>query len=115
MRPKHHALQVKGARNQSLFREVNERVESLSNGWAPAAAVDFICECSDEGCIRRVTIESDDYRAIRSSGAQFFVAPGHVDLRIELVVRKTPTHWVVEKIESARRVAQALSRDERAV
>jgi hypothetical protein len=111
----HHAIQVKGARNQALFREVNDRVETLNNSWSSiSSTIEFICECSDDSCFKPLSLTTDDYRAIRADPARFFVAPEHVDPRIEDVIRTEPSYWVVEKIESGRAVAIAAARREQA-
>jgi hypothetical protein len=36
------------ARNESLFREVNERIEDVAG---ENEAVEFVCECTDEVCV----------------------------------------------------------------
>jgi hypothetical protein len=47
------------AKNEALFREVNERISEISQELAPGAAnpelIDgLICECSDPECLERV-------------------------------------------------------------
>jgi hypothetical protein len=37
------------ARNEFLFREVNERIEEISGDWSHP--IDFICECASEECL----------------------------------------------------------------
>ena len=111
----HHAIQVEGARNRALFREVNDRVETLNNSWSSLSReIEFICECCDDSCFNPLSLTPDEYRAIRADPARFFVVPEHVDPRIEDVVRTEPSYWVVEKIESGRAVAIAAARREQA-
>jgi hypothetical protein len=104
-----HAIQVKGARTQSLFREVNDRVASLQNAWPPQTEIDFVCECYEDDCFDRLTLSHESYLSVRAHPARFLVAPGHMDDRIEIVVGRQSTHWVVEKVEAARDVAIATS------
>ena len=56
------ARRVRAAKNQSLLREVNERIEQLAPGQKSmfdelqrARTIDLACECMDETCIERVT------------------------------------------------------------
>ena len=46
----------RAARNEALFREVNEQVDSLSERQGSGAEEEllFICECSDDRCTERV-------------------------------------------------------------
>jgi hypothetical protein len=37
----------KEARNQALFREVNERIEQVSEGFATDGPTSFLCECGN--------------------------------------------------------------------
>ena len=96
-----HATQVKGARNQTLFLEVNERVEGLQDRSSPSNGIDFICECFLDDCLVTLTLTHHEYLAVRSESAWFFVAPDHVDERIEKVLGRRSTYWIVEKIDAA--------------
>jgi hypothetical protein len=102
-------IQLRGAQNQSLFRDVNARVEELKGASLPRTEIDFVCECADESCFVPVTLTQDEYLSIRSKAARFFVVPEHVDARIERVVSKHPTYWIVEKIEAGKPVAEAVA------
>ena len=48
------------ARNEALFREVNERIAQLgeaAQAWSPDGGVEFMCECGVEGgCGERVRV-----------------------------------------------------------
>src|SRR5687768_17365394 len=89
-----HAIQVKGARNQSLFLEASASL--------PSSQIDFICECSQDECVVPLTLTHHEYLAVRSEPAWFFVAPAHVDERIEKVLGKRSTYWIVAKIEAGK-------------
>jgi hypothetical protein len=104
----HHA-QVKAARNQSLFREVNERVEQLQQGWSPVSEIDFICECADDTCTSPIAMTVAEYEQVRAVAERFFVLPKHVYPQAEDVIAKTDRFWTVEKIEDAAQVAAALN------
>jgi hypothetical protein len=103
-----HEAQVKAARNQSLFREVNERVENLRLGWAPLTEIDFVCECADDSCIRPIGMTVAEYEEVRARANRFFVLPGHVYPEVEVVVAENERFWIVEKIDDAAAVAGAL-------
>jgi hypothetical protein len=83
-------IHVKGARNQSLFR--------LQDASLPSSQIDFVCECYRDECLVALTLTHHEYLAVRSDPAWFFVAPAHVDERIEKVLGKRSTYWIVAKI-----------------
>jgi hypothetical protein len=106
-----HDRQVRAGRNQSLFREVNERIESLRQGTYPQTEIDFICECFDDGCFEPLqSVPVADYEAVRARPDHFLVAPKHVESAAEVVVSRNDTYWVVEKLGAAREVAVATDR-----
>jgi hypothetical protein len=89
----------RAARNQTLFRQVNERLEELATTFQDTAGtVVFACECADLSCIERVDITLDEYEAIRSHPNQFLVLPGHVVHDVEDIVREGGGFVVVAKI-----------------
>jgi hypothetical protein len=103
-----HEIQVKAARNQSLFREVNERVQHLQRGWTPMSEIDFVCECADDSCMAAISMTVAEYEEIRRQPQRFFVRPEHIYPEVEVVVAKNDRYWTVEKIEAAAPVAAAL-------
>jgi hypothetical protein len=103
-----YGTQVKAARNQSLFREVNERVKNLRLGWAPLTEIDFVCECADDSCIRPIGMTVAEHEEVRTRANRFFVLPGHIYPEVEVVVAENERFWTVEKIEDAAAVAGAL-------
>ena len=84
------------ARNESLFREVNERIVESAQRLAVGDA-EFVCECADPGCVSRVPATLEEYERVRSDGASFLLIPGHEDPRVEAVVDREDEHSVVEK------------------
>ena len=99
--------QRKAARNQSLFREVNERIEHLQKEWAPVSEIDFICECADESCTGPISMTLIEYEEVRGFAEHFFVLPEHVYPEVEAVVTTNERYWIVEKLEHAAQVAAA--------
>ena len=99
----------RAAKNQSLFRDVNERVRELSEGLGPSLPLDqWLCECADESCAERIELTTEEYENVREHAAQFAVAPGHVFPEVERVVARYERHWIVEKVGEAGTVAQGL-------
>jgi hypothetical protein len=84
------------ARNESLFRSVNERVEEVVQP-GPNEEIEFLCECGDGECVAKVTLTREEYESVRSNGAQFAVTPGHEIPEIEDVVVHAERFLVVRK------------------
>jgi hypothetical protein len=107
---------VRRARNEALFREVNERVEEVSSRLSEfddenSPLTGFVCECSRERCTELIEITSEEYEAVRSDPRRFLVLPGHEDLKVERVVESYSGYLVVEKFGEASDVA--IERDPR--
>ena len=102
------------ARNEALFREVNERVEEVSSRLSYDEGSDktgFVCECSRENCTELVEITYAEYEAVRSDPRRFLIRPGHEDLKVDRVVEEHPAFLVVEKFGEASEIA--IERDPR--
>jgi hypothetical protein len=84
------------ARNETMFRSVNERVEEVVQP-GPNEEIDFLCECGDDSCVEKVTLTRQEYERVRTDGAQFFVTPGHEIPQIENVVMQGERFLVVRK------------------
>jgi hypothetical protein len=95
----------RAARNQSLFREVNERIEDLA---AAASFNTFVCECMDETCDASVSLTIEEYEHIRSSSNRFFVLRGHEVPEVETVVEANERFLVVAKSGAGEVVAEEL-------
>jgi hypothetical protein len=52
-------------RNEALFREVNERIEDVSEDVSRADFIEFLCECGEEACIERIELSREEYEDIR--------------------------------------------------
>ena len=61
----------------------------------------FICECSNRGCVDRVTLTKAEYEHVRADSDQFFVVPGHENAEIERVVERFPDYSIVAKFGEA--------------
>ena len=98
------------ARNETLYREVNERVAEVAaqllEGETDAPG-GFICECGAAECTEPIATTLVEYEAIRDEPTRFAVVPGHERLEIESVVERHPGYLVVEKRdEDAQEVAR---------
>jgi hypothetical protein len=84
------------ARNEALFREVNERIAEAAERF-DADDASFVCECAEPGCTERIDATLEEYERVREDGATFLLVPGHEDERVESVVEAVAEHAVVEK------------------
>ena len=96
------------AKNQSFFRQVNERIKDVANGFAEDESLEFLCECSDPRCTARLSLEPAEYEWVRANPARFVLAPGHDAPQVEHVVEREDKHVVVEKLGVAGHVAAKL-------
>lgn len=85
---------------------MNEAIEQKALELGGADDYEFICECSSPACSERIPITVSEYEHVRSQGTWFFVAPGHQNVEIELVVETKPTFLIVEKDAGAGVVAE---------
>jgi hypothetical protein len=104
-------LEDRAARNQSLFREYNERMEPSNavHHWVNPPFADWICECANEACAVPVRLTMNEYEAVRENPTHFVVAPdeAHVVPEVEVVVvEREHRYWVVEKIGHAAAVSE---------
>lgn len=89
------------AKNEALFREVNERIAEITEGLANPEALDgLVCECADPLCLERVgPLTIAEYESVRTDSRRFIIAAGHESPDVESIVERQPTYWVVEKHE----------------
>ena len=93
------------AKNEVIFRTVNEAIEQKALQLGGLDEYQFICECSNADCFARISLTLRQYEYIRREGVRFVVTPGHEDVEVELVVGRG-TYSVVEKDGSAGIVAE---------
>jgi hypothetical protein len=96
---------VKAARNQALWREVNERIRAVAE---TSARREFLCECADLDCTQTLNLTVAEYERIRSSGVRFPIASGHDFPEVENVVEENDGYVVVQKIGIAAEEAERL-------
>lgn len=99
---------VRAARNQALFREVNERLQELATSFQEIAdTAVFACECADLQCVEQIDMTMDEYQSVRREPNRFVVVPGHVFAEVENVVSENERYVVVAKIGTAAAIAEA--------
>ena len=91
------ARQERIARNEALFREVNERIQEVNRSLGADGDADFICECGDEDCTKPVTLSLGEYEQARSDPTHFIIAPGHQVPDVERTVARTERYTIVAK------------------
>ena len=101
------------ARNETLFRNVNERLKEIEDrldtaavGAAAIEREEFFCECGRLDCMARVPMTREEYEAIRNHPERFLVLEHHVDPRIDRVVELRPGYAVVEKLPEEAEIAR---------
>jgi hypothetical protein len=101
------AADERKARNEIVFREVNERIAELTGEWNVTGVSLIICECSDQHCAEALEITSTEYEQVRADGARFVVLVGHQLPEQERVVDGNDRFLVVEKVGPAATLARA--------
>jgi hypothetical protein len=96
-RPPEEAREERLARNEVLFRLVNEAIEQQALEFGGLDSYEFICECARTACFERVSLTLKQYEHVRAEGTRFFVVPGHQDVAVELVVETESGFVIVEK------------------
>jgi hypothetical protein len=96
--------QQRVAKNEALFRRVNERIEEINEALAGDSEAEFLCECGNDDCTEPVSLTLSEYEEVRSNPTHFLIAHGHDVVDVERVVRETDRYAVVEKFsgETAR-------------
>ena len=84
------------ARNEALFRVVNERVREVRPEEGDEM-IGFLCECGDETCTEVVSLTVEEYEDVRSEPTHFVVVPGHEVTSVEAPLRQTDRYLVVRK------------------
>jgi hypothetical protein len=98
------------AKNEIVFRDVNERIEDLAVAQAEMLRderdLGFLCECSNVDCTLRLRLTFAEYEQARGDASQFLVAPGHELPEIEEVVFVGDGYQIVRKKGAAAVIAE---------
>lgn len=97
------ARRMRAARNQSMFREVNERIVELADRWATPPRL--VCECESATCAETIEVTPAQYEAVRADPGCFVVATGHEVADVEEVVVVHDGYTVVRKLGEGHSIA----------
>lgn len=87
---------IRQARNQALYREVNNRIAELASSLVGVGEPQsFICECSRLGCSAQVEVPPEVYAQICDKPGAFLVHPGHEDSVSEEILASQNNYAVV--------------------
>lgn len=104
------AREVRIAKNEALFRSINERVEEIAESFDlfedKDTLTEFFCECGKAECLERIELTRAEYESVRADPSHFAVVPGHESHDVERIVRPGDRFDVVAKHPEEARVAQ---------
>ena len=86
--------------NEALFREINERLETLQeNASRHLGVLELVCECGDRDCAERITLSIGEYQELRSDPLLFAVLPSPEIPDVEDVLQQMNGWLIVRKHE----------------
>jgi hypothetical protein len=89
--------QARKARNQELFRQVNDTIADLDLLRGDDDVLALICECIKLGCTESVDVPVSVYATLRNERTTFLVRRGHEDPEHEAVVADHGSFLVVRE------------------
>jgi hypothetical protein len=99
----------RAARNEAMFRRVNERLEEVNQGFQVVTDnAQFVCECASLECAEQIELTLPQYEAVRRVATHFMIKPGHWLPDEERVVERHGDYLVVEKVGHAGERARQL-------
>ena len=97
------------ARNQTIFREMNEWTNEdvpRPAGWGGRDI--YLCECGDGACTDPISLSLTEYEAVRSEPTRFAIAVDHENPELDSVFIEYERYTVVDKtFGPAARMARA--------
>jgi hypothetical protein len=93
-------------RNETLFREVNERIEDVSEDVPGSEFIGFLCECGENTCLEQIELTQEEYEQVRSVPDHFAIKPGHEHPDFERVLNQEERYAVIDKVGQAEDVAE---------
>lgn len=86
--------------NESIFRQVNEQIESLNRDFGGDQRVmTAICECASGDCTDRLEISVSEYEKVRTDPRRYIIVPGHDLPEFESIVESREGYEIVQKRE----------------
>jgi len=92
----------RAARNEEIFRGINERIEEGAEQHGVETPLPFHCECGRASCVGTIEIPPPAYERVAQERYRFVVIVGHEDAGIERIVERAAGYLVVEKVGEAR-------------
>lgn len=89
------------ARNQALFREVNEKIEQLPKGLRVDGHDRLVCECGNPSCMQPIELTRAEYERVRAHASRFIVALNHENPETESIVEQNERFAIVESYAGA--------------
>jgi thermostable 8-oxoguanine DNA glycosylase len=97
------------ARNEVLYRELNERVNALAEDLSARGVIEpeeevgeYFCECGRDDCTEKIRMTRAEYEAVRASPLRFAIKPEHLIAEVERVVSQNERFAVIEKLVGER-------------
>jgi hypothetical protein len=95
------------ARNEGLFRLLNDGRELEAQDHGADAFVAFTCECGRLTCHQPLRLTVGEYEGVRREARHFAVVPGHEIPETEDVVARTNRYFVVRKRDDTAPIVEA--------
>ena len=93
------SYQEQEARNETIFREMNEWTQEANDGPGESASMDaYLCECSDPLCSDPIRMTRPEYEAIRAVPIRFAIALNHENPEIDKLLYENERFATVEKV-----------------
>jgi hypothetical protein len=89
------------ARNQALFRGVNELIEQSPEALRSDGHDRLVCECGNSGCLQQIELTRTEYEGVRAHASRFVVALNHENPETESIVEQNERFAVVETYAGA--------------
>jgi hypothetical protein len=84
------------ARDQALFRQVNERIEQLVDRFGASGRNQLICECGNRECTHEIELTAAECERVREHARRFVVALNYENPEMESIVEQNERFAVVE-------------------
>ncbi len=99
---------LRAARNETLFRAVNEKLRELNEAFSEVSETYAIaCECADVGCVETLHVSTQEYLTVREHPRRFLVLRDHVYENVERVLSSNDGYLVVEKTAAVSEITDA--------
>jgi hypothetical protein len=95
------------ARNEGLFRLLNDGRELEAQADGDDDQVAFTCECGRLTCHQPLRLTIAEYEAVRTQPRHFAVLPGHEIPETEDIVDRTDRYFVVRKRSETAPIVEA--------